>query len=164
MRTIPFGKPIIGEEEKKAVLDVLSGPILVHGPKAKEFEAAFAQYTKAPYAVSVSSCTAGLHLAYFYLGLGPGDEVIVPAQTHTATVHAVELCGAKPIFIDAEGKTGNIDISQIERAVTPRTKALSIVHFLGMPVDMDAVMAIARKHKLFVVEDCALAIGTYYKD
>jgi perosamine synthetase len=163
MRTIPFGKPIIGDEEKKAVLDVLSGPILVHGPKAKEFEQAFADYTKAPHAVSVASCTAGLHLAYFYLGLGPGDEVIVPAQTHTATVHAVELCGAKPVFIDAEGKTGNIDISQIEKAITPKTRAISVVHFLGMPVDMDGVMTIARKYKLFVVEDCALAIGTYYK-
>ncbi|MFA5087937.1 MAG: DegT/DnrJ/EryC1/StrS family aminotransferase [Candidatus Omnitrophota bacterium] len=163
MRTIPFGKPIIGEEEKKAVLDVLSGSVLVHGPKSKEFEAAFAQYTKAPFAVSVASCTAGLHLAYFYLGIGPGDEVIVPAQTHTATAHAVEFCGARPVFVDAEGQTGNVDIQQVEKAITPKTKAISLVHFLGMPVDMGRVSAIARKHNLFVVEDCALALGTYYK-
>jgi dTDP-4-amino-4,6-dideoxygalactose transaminase len=144
-------------------MEVLGGPILVHGPRAKEFEAAFAAYTGADYAVSVSSCTAALHLAYFYLGLGPGDEVIVPAQTHTATAHAVELCGAKPVFVDAERTTGNIDIDQIESHITERTRALSVVHFLGMPVNMERVVAIAQKHNLFVVEDCALAIGSYYK-
>lgn len=160
MRTIPFGKPIIGDEEKRVVQEVLDGPILVHGPKSKEFEAAFAVYTKAPHAVSVSSCTAALHLSYFNLGLGPGDEVIVPAQTHTATAHAVELCGAKPVFVDAEMETGNIDISQIEANITEKTRALSIVHFLGMPVDMRRICEIASTCNLFVVEDCALALGT----
>ncbi len=163
MRTIPFGKPIIGDEEKNAVLEVLNGPILVHGPKAKEFEAAFAAFTHAPHAVSVSSCTAALHLGYFFLGLGPGDEVIVPAQTHTATAHAVELCGAKPVFVDAERMTGNIDLDQLEDALNERTRAISVVHFLGMPVNMEKVMAVAKKHDLFVVEDCALAIGSYFK-
>jgi len=162
-RVIPFGKPMIGEEEKNAVLEVLNGSILVHGPRVKEFEAAFAKFTGAPHAVSVSSCTAALHLAYFYLGLKTGDEVIVPAQTHVATAHAVELTGAKPIFVDAEKQTGNIDIDQIESKITSRTKALSVVHFLGMPVDMDRLMKIARKHGLFVVEDCALAIGSFYR-
>ena len=109
---IPFGKPLIGKEEKDAVNQVLSGPILVHGPKAILFEEAFRDFTDAPHAVSVSSCTAGMHLIYFTLGLGPGDEVIVPAQTHIATAHAVELTGAKPIFIDAEIETGNIDSSK----------------------------------------------------
>lgn len=160
---IPFARPHIGEEEKKAVMDVLSGPILVHGPRAKQFEADFARYVRGGNAVSVSSCTAALHLAYFYLKLGAGDEVIVPAQTHTATAHAVELCGATPVFVDAELKTGNIDLDQIESKITPRTKAISIVHFLGMPVNMDRINQIAQKHKLFVVEDCALAIGTFYK-
>ena len=163
VREIPFARPIIGQEEKDAVNKVLSGPILVHGPVAKEFEAKFAEYTKARYALSVSSCTAGLHLAYFYLGLKDGDEVIAPAQTHTATAHAIELTGAKTVFVDAEKDTGNIDIDQIESKITPRTKAISIVHFLGMPVNMDRINAIAKKHKLFVVEDCALAIGTYFK-
>lgn len=163
MRTIHFGRPIIGEEEKNAVLDVLDSPILVHGPRSKEFENSFAAYTKAPYAVSVSSCTAALHLSYFYLKLKAGDEVIVPAQTHNATAHAVEFCGAKPVFVDAEIKTGNIDIDQIEPLITERTKAISIVHFLGMPVDMDRINEIAKKHGLFVVEDAALAIGAYYK-
>ncbi len=163
IRNIPFGHPIIGQEEREAVSEVLKGPILVHGPKIKEFESAFAAFTKAPYALSVSSCTAGLHLAYFYLGLGPGDEVIVPAQTHTATAHAVELCGAKPVFVDAERKTGNIDLDQIEDVITSRTKAISIVHYLGMPVDMKRLNELAQKNKLFVVEDCALAMGTYFQ-
>jgi perosamine synthetase len=162
-RTIPFGKPIIGDEEKNAALEVLNGSILVHGPKAKEFEASFAAFTGAPHAVSVASCTAALHLTYFYLGLGAGDEVIVPAQTHVATAHAVELCGAKPVFVDAENKTGNIDIEQIESKITPKTKALSVVHFLGMPVNMEKINGIAQKHGLFVVEDCALAIGSTFK-
>jgi len=134
MRKIPFGYPIIGDEERNAVLDVLKGTTLVHGPLAKKFEDSFAVFTKAPYAVSVSSCTAALHLAYFNLGLGVGDEVIVPAQTHTATAHAVEFCGATPVFVDAERQTGNIDIDQIEAKITPRTKALSLVHYLGLPV------------------------------
>jgi len=163
VRTIHFGRPIIGEEEKNAVLNVLDSPILVHGPRSKEFENSFAAYTKAPYAVSVSSCTAALHLSYFYLKLKAGDEVIVPAQTHNATAHAVEFCGAKPVFVDAEIKTGNIDIDQIEPLITERTKAISIVHFLGMPVNMDRINEIAKKYELFVVEDAAMAIGTYYK-
>src|SRR5512136_1113862 len=125
---------MLGNEEKEAVQKVLDGDILVHGPKAREFETAFADYTGAKHAVSVSSCTAALHLSYFYLGLGKGDEVLVPAQTHTATAHAVELCGAKPVFVDAEWETGNIDTDQIEAKITSRTKALSVVHYLGMPV------------------------------
>jgi perosamine synthetase len=163
MRTVPFARPIIGEAEKKAVVEVLNGPILVHGPKAKEFERDFAECTGAPYAVSVSSCTAALHLAYFYLGLGPGDEIIVPAQTHVATAHAVEFTGAKAVFVDGEICTGNIDINQIEENITERTRAISLVHYLGMPVDMDRINAIANKHDLFVLEDCALAVGTKYK-
>jgi len=160
VRSIPFGKPIIGDKEKQAVLDVLDTPILVHGPKAKEFEANFASYTGANYAVSVSSCTAAMHLAYFYLNLGVDDEVIVPAQTHTATAHSVELCGAKPIFVDSELETGNIDINQIESSISNKTKAIAVVHYLGMPVDMEKLIAIANKYELFVLEDCALSIGS----
>ena len=105
MRKIPFGRPMLGAEEKEAVRKVLDGDLLVHGPVAKEFETAFAEYTGAKHALSVSSCTAALHLSYFYLGLGAGDDVLVPAQTHTATAHAVELCGARPVFVDAEIET-----------------------------------------------------------
>jgi perosamine synthetase len=161
VRDVPFGKPMLGAEEKAAVAAVLEGTTLTHGPLVKRFEVDFAAFTGAPHAVAVSSATAGLHLAYFHLGIGPGDEVIVPAQTHVATAHAVEYMGAKPVFVDAERETGNIRIDAIETAISQRTKALSIVHYLGMPVDMHRITAIAERHGLFVVEDCALAIGTY---
>lgn len=160
MRKIPFGRPMIDQAEKDAVLDVLEGPVLVHGERTKTFEKDFSEFTSAPYALSLSSCTAGLHLAYFYLGLSAGDEVIVPAQTHSATAHAVEFCGSTPVFVDAEITTGNIDIQKIEEKITVKTKAISVVHFLGMPVDMRKIVSIANKHNLFIVEDCALAIGS----
>ncbi len=160
MRNIPFGAPIIGDEERKAVADVLGGPILVHGPRSAQFEENFAKWTGAPHAISVSSCTAAMHLVWFALGLAAGDEVIVPAQTHTATAHAIELTGARAVFVDAEPRTGNIDTAAIEAAITPRTRAISVVHYLGVPVDMAAVNAIAKPRGLFVLEDCALAIGT----
>ena len=156
---IPFGMPIIGEEEKLAVMKVLEGSILVHGPLATKFEDDFCKYTGSPYSVSVSSCTAGMHLVYFALGYGPNDEVIIPAQTHVATAHAVELTGARAVFVDAELTTGNIDIDAIEAAITPKTRAIAVVHYLGVPVDMPRILDIAKKHNLFVVEDCALAPG-----
>ncbi len=156
---IHFGRPLVGDEERAAVMKVMEGPILVHGPLAGEFEAAFAAFTGAPHAVAVSSCTAGMHLIWFALGLKPGDEVIVPAMTHVATAHTVELTGAKPVFVDAEDKTGNIDIGAIEAAITPRTRGIAVVHYLGVPVDMPKVAAIAKKHNLFLLEDCALAPG-----
>ena len=152
MKNIPFGKPMIGQEEKDAVMKVMDGSILVHGPVATQFEDKFAAFTGAPYAVSVSSCTAGMHLIYFALGYGPGDEVIVPAQTHVATAHAVELTGARPVFIDAEEKTGNIDIQAIESAINSKTKAIALVHYLGVPVDMPKVVNIAKKHNLFLLK------------
>lgn len=161
-RQIAFGRPLIGEAERAAVAAVLAGPILVHGPRAVEFEKAFAGWTGAPHGISVSSCTAAMHLVYFSWGFGPGDEVIVPAQTHVATAHVVELVGAKPVFVDAERATGNIDIDAIEAAITGRTRAISLVHYLGVPVDMDRILAIARQHGLKVLEDCALAIGARY--
>ena len=158
---IPFGKPLIGEEEISAVNKVLQSPILVHGPLANEFEDIFADFTGSEKAVSVSSCTAGMHLVYMSLGLGPGDEVIVPSQTHIATAHTVEVTGAKAVFVDSEMKTGNIDISLIENHITSKTKAIAIVHYLGVAVDMIQINKIAKKYNLFVVEDCALAPGTY---
>lgn len=163
-RIIPFGKPIIGEEERNAVLEVLGGTQLVHGPRAKQFEQDFVNFVGGGYASSVASCTAGLHLTYFNLGIGPGDEVIVPAQTHVATAHAIEFTGAKPVFVDAEQSTGNIDIEQVESAITSNTRAISVVHYLGLPVDMDVINRIASKHDLYVVEDCALAIGTRFRN
>jgi len=161
---IPFGKPLLGNEERLAVNAVLDSGILVHGHVADEFEKSFAQFVEAQHCVSVSSCTSGMHLVYYSLGLGPGDEVIVPAQTHVATAHAVELTGAKAVFVDACPDTGNIHVSNIEAHISSRTRAIAVVHYLGVPVDMNAVMAIAQKHSLFVLEDCALAHGTKIDD
>jgi len=157
---IPFGYPLLGEEEKKSVQNVLNGTVLAHGPKVDKFENNFSEYTLSKNSISVSSCTAGMHLIYINLGYGPGDEVIVPAQTHVSTAHAVALTGAKPIFVDCELNTGNIDIIKIERSITSKTKAIAVVHFLGIPVDMIAINKIAKKYNLFVLEDCALALGT----
>lgn len=162
-RNLPFGKPWIGDEEKNAVLEVLSGDVLTHGPQSKAFEEEFAEYMGGGYCVSVSSGMAALHLSYLEMGIGAGDEVIVPAETHVATVHAVELVGARPVFLDCEPTTGNIDVSKLESLITKKTKAISMVHFLGVPCEMDAIMNIADKYGLKVIEDCALAIGARYK-
>src|SRR5215831_8317778 len=162
-RQFPFGKPMLDEAERAAAVKVLMGTQLVHGPVAHQFEADFVRYIGGGFATSVASCTAGLHLAYFYLGTGPGDEVIIPAQTHVATAHAVEFTGAIPVFVDCDPKSGNIAIDEIEARITPRTRAICVVHYLGLPVDMDRINAIASRHGLSVVEDCALAIGSRFK-
>ncbi len=162
-RALPFGRPMLFDEERAAVAEVLEGPILTHGPRVRAFEEAFAAFTGAPHAIATASCTASLHLAFLYLGLRPGDEVIVPALSHVATAHAVELAGGHCVFVDAEPATGNIDVGRIEEHVTERTRAIVVVHFLGLPVDMAAVNEIARKHDLFVIEDCALALGALYR-
>jgi len=164
VHSISFGRPMIGEEERAAVSDVLAGSTLTHGPKVKEFEAGFAEFTSAPYAVATATCMAALHLSYLAIDLGPGDEVIVPAQTHVATAHAVELCGAKPVFLDSEPRTGNIDLDQLEGLITERTRAIGLVHYLGLPVDMDRLLEVARRHDLYVVEDCAVALGARVGD
>ena len=99
-----------------------------------------------------------------FFNFGPGDEIIVPAQTHVATVHAIEITGAVPVFVDCELNTGNIDINKLEEKISDKTKAISLVHFVGIPVEMDKICKIARKYKLVVIEDCALALGSFYKD
>lgn len=162
-RKIAFGKPWITEAEREAVLGVLAGDVLTHGPQAHAFEKEFAVFMgDGANAVTMSSGMAALHLAYWQLGIGSGDEVIVTAQTHVATAHAVEAVGARPVFVDCLPSSGNIDPSLIETAITPRTKAIGLVHFLGIPCDIDAIMAIAEKHGLKVIEDCALAVGATF--
>lgn len=161
-RKIQFGKPWITDAERNAVLGVLAGDVLTHGPQAHEFEKEFAAAIGGGHALTLSNGTAALHLAYWQLGIGPGDEVIVPAQTHVATVHAVEIMGARPVFVDCDRETGNVTAEAIEAAVTPRTRAVGIVHFVGIPCNMPAIVAVAEKHGLKVVEDCALALGTYW--
>ena len=160
---IPFGRPWIGREEKEAVLGVLDSPILTHGPKGKEFEKGFEKMMGGGYAISTSSCMASLHLAALDLKLGPGDEVVVPAMTHVATVHAVELTGAKPVFVDCETISGNMDPARLESALTPKTKAAFVVHFAGIPADMENILKITNPRGIPVVEDCALAVGSRIK-
>lgn len=161
---IPFGKPMIGDEERDAVAEVLAGTTLTHGPRVKAFEAAFAEFTGAPHAVATATCMAALHLAYMAIDLGPGDEVVVAAQTHVATAHAVELLGAKPVFCDCDPRTGNLDLDRLEELVGERTRAIGLVHYLGLPVDMDRLLDLARRHDLYVVEDCAVALGARVAD
>jgi dTDP-4-amino-4,6-dideoxygalactose transaminase len=156
---IPFGRPMLGEEERRAVAAVLEGTQLTHGPLVERFEAEFARFTGAAHAVAVNSCTAALHLACLHRGIGPGDEVVVPAMTHVATAHAVELCGGRCVFVDSEPDTGNLDLSRLEQALSPRTRAVSVVHFLGFPLDMAALHALTAPRGLMVIEDCALALG-----
>lgn len=159
-REIPFGRPWITDEDRARVMEVLNGHILTHGPNCKAFEQEFAASMGAGHAVSTSSCWASLHLAMINLGLGAGDEVLVPAQTHVATVHAVEFVGAKPVFVDCELQSGNVNIDLMEALITDKTRAIVVVHFVGIPVDMVRVMDIAKRHGLQVVEDCALAVGS----
>ena len=157
---IPFGQPWIGDEEKAAVAAVLQSPVLTHGPETHAFEEEFAGFVGGGHAIATSSCMGALHLACWELGFGPGDDVLVPAQTHTATVHAVELMGARPVFVDCDPQTGNMTAEALRGALTPKTKGIVLVHFLGMPCEMDGILALATEHNLKILEDCALAIGT----
>ncbi len=163
-REIPFARPLLGKVEREALLQVLEGPILTHGPRCREFEEGFARFLGGGvHCQSVSSCMGALHLAALELGLGPGMEVIVPAMTHVATVHAVEITGARPVFADCDPATGNLDPALLPGLVSPRTRAIFVVHFLGIPAEMGAIAAFARERGLEVVEDCALALGSRYQ-
>jgi len=134
--------------------------VLTHGPECKGFEDDFVTMMGGGYAASTSSCMASLHLAWMDLGIGPGDEVIVPAMTHAATVHAVALCGATPVFVDCEAGSGNMTADAIKAAITDKTKGIGIVHYIGIPCDMPAIMKVADAAGLPVVEDCAIAVGS----
>ncbi len=160
---IPITKPFFDEEELRKVKEVLDSGWVTQGPVTAEFENIFSQYQDCQYAVAVSSCTAALHLALLALGIGKGDEVIVPAFTWITSASCVEYVGADVKFVDIEKESMNIDVSMIEPAITERTKAIIAVHLFGNPAKMDEIMAIAEKYHLYVIEDCACAIGTAYK-
>lgn len=158
-----FGQPLISEDEINEVLDSMKKSWLGTGPKVHAFEADFRKYKNAPYSAAVNSCTAALHLACLALDLHPGDEVITTSMTFCATVNAIIHSGATPVIVDIDPRTLNIDPKEIEKKINKKTKAVLIVHFAGRPCDMDAVTAITKKHKLFLIEDCAHAIETEYK-
>lgn len=160
---LPFSRPLIGREEKSEVMDTLDSDWLSKGPKTKRFEEAFRQYVGSKYAVSVSSCTAALHIALIALGIRPKDEVITTPLTFIATTNAILYVGAIPVLVDIENANFNIDVNQLEKKITSKTKAIIPVHFAGLPCKMDEIMRIAKKHRLTVIEDAAHAAGAVYK-
>jgi len=159
---LPYGRQYIDQDDIQAVLEVLHSDWLTTGPKVEEFERALAQRAGTKYAVALNSGTAALHAAYFAAGVGPGDEVITSPITFAATANAALFLGARPVFADVRKDTVNIDPAQIERHITPHTKVLAPVDFAGHPADLDAVMDIARRYDLVVVEDAAHALGAKY--
>jgi dTDP-4-amino-4,6-dideoxygalactose transaminase len=157
-----FGSPLIEEEEIEEVTKTLRSGWLGTGPKAHQFEEIFKEYKGSRFAMALNSCTAALHLSMCAIGINPGDEVIVPTMTFAATANAVIHAGGRPVFADCEKDSMNIDPSDIERKITSKTKAIVPVHFAGRACNMDAIMDIAKRHDLKVVEDCAHAIETEY--
>ena len=163
-RSIPISAPALVGNEKAYVLDCLNSTwISSSGPYVTRFEAAFAEFCDVKHAISCCNGTVALHLALLALGVCPGDEVIVPTLTFVATANSVVYCGARPVFVDSEPETWNLDATLISDRITPRTKGIIVVHLYGHPVDMDPVLALARKHGLFVIEDAAEAHGAEYK-
>lgn len=160
---IPISRPLIGEAEKTAVLQVLDSGMLVQGPVTAKLEERFAEVTGTRHAVAVSSGTAALHLALLAHGIGPGDEVITTPFTFIASVNSILYVGARPVFADVQADSFNVDPAAVERAITPRTRAVMPVHLYGQPCDMDALCDLARSHGLVVVEDAAQAVGATYR-
>jgi len=160
---LPLSRPSIGEKEIEAVVSCLRSGWITTGPLCKAFEEKFCELTGASYALSVSSGTAGMHLMLLGLDLKRGDEIITPSMTFASTLNMVTLCGAKPIFVDIHYDTLNINADLIEGKITKRTRGIIPVHFAGAPVDMDKILGIAKEHDLFVIEDAAHGLGTYYK-
>jgi len=158
---IPFGKPQIDEHELAEVARILESGILVHGAVTPAFEKRFAERAGAAHAIAVSSCTAGMHLVLFVRGIGRGDRVAVPAMTHVATAHVVELCGAEPVFVDVARDSGNIDPDGLADVAGDLSAAM-VVHYLGLPADMDAILAVTEPRGVPVIEDCALAVDAKY--
>ena len=156
---IPLSAPDIVEADIEAVVEVLRTPRISLGPKLEEFEDVFARYTGVGHAVGLSSGTAGLHLGLLALGIGEGDEVILPSFTFIAAANAVLHARAVPVFVDVDARTLNLDPERVERAITPRTRAILAVHTFGVPAEMGALVAIARKHGLRVIEDACEALG-----
>ncbi len=160
---LPFSRPTISREAIEEVVACLQSGWITTGPRVKKFEEALAVYVGAPRVLALSSATAGLHLALAALSLEPGDEVITTPMTFAATLNTIVLAGGRPVLIDVEPATYNMDVNRLAGAITSRTRAIIPVHFAGLPVDMDPLYALAKKHGLHVIEDAAHAIGTEYR-
>mgnify|MGYP003341755369 FL=1 len=161
---VPFFSPWITTADKKAVSEALCSTLLTDGPKLRQFETAFAKFVGTKYAIGVSNATSALHLSLKSIGIGSGDEVIVPDMTFVATANAVVLTGAIPVFADVEKDSMNISVESIEQKITPKTRAILPVHFAGKSCDIKNIQRIARKNDLKIIEDCAHAIGAHYEE
>lgn len=157
---IPITKPLIGENEADAARRAILSGWTSQGPEVAAFENEFAAFVGAPHACAVSSCTTALHLALLTIGVSAGDEVVTVSHSYIATANSIRYCGGIPVFVDIEPETYNIDVQQLERAITSRTRAILCVHQLGMPCNLAAIRDIAKRHSLPVVEDAACAIGS----
>ena len=162
-KMIPVARPCFGQEEEAAVLEALRSGWVSQGPKVAEFEKRFAEYVGAKYAVAVSSCTTALHLAMVVSGIKQGDEVLCPSYSFIATANSVRYVGAQPVFVDIDPVTFNLDPNRIEEAITPRTRAILVVHQIGLPAAMDEINAVAARKGLVVIEDAACAVGSEYR-
>ncbi|MBM3146022.1 MAG: DegT/DnrJ/EryC1/StrS family aminotransferase [Chloroflexi bacterium] len=160
---IPITKPYFDEEEFTLVRQSLETGWVVQGPRVAEFERLISEYSKIPHALATTSCTTALHLGLVALGIGQGDEVIVPAFTFVATANVVEHQQAKPVFCDIDLRTFNADVSQIKSKITERTRAIMPVSLFGLSADMRPIAELARRHNLFVIEDAACAVGAWYQ-
>jgi perosamine synthetase len=161
--TIPVARPFFGPEEEEAVAEVLRSGWVSQGPRVAAFEERFAAYVGAEHAIAVSSCTTALHLALVASSLGTGDEVLCPSLSFIATANAIAYVGARPVFIDIDPETYNLNPGRIAEAMTPRTRAILVVHQVGLPAALDDILAIANRHGLLVLEDAACAVGAEYR-
>ena len=157
---IPIIKPLMGEPEAQAARRPILSGWVTQGPEVAAFEKEFGAFTGAPFAAAVSNCTTALHLALLALGVGPGDEAITVSHSYIATANAIRYCGGMPVFVDIEPVTYNLNPDLLEAAITGRTRAILIVHQIGMPSNLEAILPIARRHGVPVIEDAACAIGS----
>jgi dTDP-4-amino-4,6-dideoxygalactose transaminase len=160
---IPIAKPYLTEQDAQAAYDAIMSGWITQGPRVQEFEEKFASYTGAKHAVAVSNCTTGLHLAMIVAGIQAGDEVICPSMSYIATANSIMYVGATPVFAEVHPETYNLGVADVEKRITAKTKAVLLVHQIGMPADIDAFSALCKKHNLILIEDAACAAGSSYK-
>lgn len=164
MRKIPIAKPYLRKEEAQSAYDTILTGWVTQGPRVQEFEEKFAKYVGSKYAVAVSNCTTALHLSMIVSGIKEGDEVICPSMSYVATANSIRYVGAKPIFAEIDPTTYNLDIEDVKKRITPQTKAILLVHQIGMPADIDAFAALCKEKNIKLIEDAACAVGTSYKE